>query len=905
MMRARQDVDQATREKKLEEVPKLQANADLKQQILCRTLDAANEVGDEVVLENLGGHSKLVLNLMNLLIACIKAGDFSGQMLKSALRLLANFRITQKIASQTNLETIRRRLSDKGDAEVKEYLAAIMSKIKKGKEPDSEASPKKSTTTSSTKAKLASSKMATDSAPGKRARPDEPDSRSAKKQAIDLGATASSSQASSKSGTVAGATQSKPALTKPRPSAGILPGKSRAVSKPAPKIEPTKSEPVKSDTGKPSTTEDKQNVKVEQKKATVKPESKPEIPKPPKPSSVSASLGGIASLLDSINAPKPQAKPPPKDPKEDREKKETPEERAKRLKKEARRRLRVSWKADEELEQVRYFHKEDEEDSGFDSRMTRDAADDKGEGMVLKRRGKVLDEDEEDEEDELPYRPWLDPTPMDFSNIPEDYRKKTYTTRGGDLIVNTKEQKFMAEREQKVLIAIYQDISDIPPTPKSPLANRAEPIVETKIGHLPRDEPRFEEIHRRWKEVQQLGRDSALQYAMKRIDSKKAPANQVNSILDTLRSAAASGQIPPARVPELHQGAVPAAIQSLPRDEQIIALLTSDRAKQWKDPEPTPTTHRRHDYPDPRVQQAADIVEEVTAKLAGHPYPPVEPPEWLKDNKEAVKEWWLGYNKDAAAKAKKEAEEKARAEAERFTAMQNQAGADAWAAYYAQQQAYAPYMAILQQMQAGNVPQATAPTSAPAPVPAQAQSGQTGTNDQLQAVLAALGQSQTQPSTVAPAVASGAAPQIHPNDTTYQQLMMLTQIASQQQQSTQQQPQQGQHGQQPPPHHHRSGGDQGLTLNYDDAPPREWDRERERDRDRDRDWDLDRDRDRDRDRERDRDGRHGSNGRGKHKTSGNLPPHRPVNRALIGTKPCIFYKQGTCARGDQCTFRHE
>ncbi|CAI4215314.1 unnamed protein product [Parascedosporium putredinis] len=724
MMRARQALDLATKENRTEDVPKLKANADLKQQVLCRTLDAADQFGDEVVLENLGGHTKLVLNLMNLLIACIKAGDFSGPMLKSALRLLSNFRITQKIALQTNLETIRRRLSDKGDADVKELLASIMSRIKKDKE-----------------SKLAPSKSVTDSPPGKRARVDETEPRITKKQATDSGPSAPS-QGLSKPTPATALGQPKAATAKPRPPIGILPGKSRPALKPIAKPEPSKGEAAKSDTSK-NASEEKAALKPEVKKATVKTEPKSDVPRPSKSSSASSALGGIASLLDSINAPKAEAKPPAKEPKEERERKETPEEREARLRKEARRRLRVTWKADDQLEQVRFFHQEDEEETGFDSRMIRDAADDKGEGMVLKRRGQGLEEEEDDEEDELPYRPWLDPAPIDFSNIPIDQRQKAYTSRGGNLAIATAEQKVMADREQNVLIAIYQEFSDIPPTPKSPVAGRAEPAIDVKIGHLPRDDSKFDEIHRRWKEVQQLGRDSALQYAMKRLASKKTPAHQVNNILDSLRTSAAAGQMAGGASGTIPSESQTDATAGRPAPEQVVALLTSDKVKQWQGRELSRTTHRRHDYPDPRAQYAADAVEEAAAKLTG-PYPATEPPEWLRDNTEAVREWWLGFDKDAAAHSKREAEERARAESDRFLAMQSQAGADAWAAYYAQQQAYAPYMAILQQMQAGNVPLgATASTTA--------QVGQAGGNDQLQAVLAALGQSQSQPATATPA----------------------------------------------------------------------------------------------------------------------------------------------------------
>lgn len=853
MTRAKLEVDQATKDKADAELPGLTATAELKKEVLYRTLEAANKVGDEVVLENLGGHGKLVLSLVNLLITCIKTADFSGKLPKAALTLMANFKMTKKVATQTNFDNIRRRLADKGDAEVKELLETIASRIKK--EPDADASPKKpsAASTSTANAKPTSSKPSAESLSTKRARADDTDSRVTKKQAVE---SSGSTQPVVSKASATTATQSKMAAPKPRAIGGILPGKSRPVSKPASKPAAAKAEATKTEPAK-AAGEDKPGAKAEVKKPVAKPE--------PKPSSSMAGLGGIASLLDSINAPKAQPEPPKEEPKEEPVKEETPEEKEKRLRKQSRRRLRVSWKADDELEQIRYFHKGDEEEEGFDSRMTRDAGDDKREGMALRRRGMVMDEDEdEDEDDGIPYRPWLEPTPVDFSAIPAEYRRKSYQTRGGDVVVDTDEQKAIAEREQTVLMAIYQDMADIPATPKSPSVRAAEPSAEMKIGHLPRDDPRFEEVHRRWKEVQQLGRGVALQYATKRIESKQ-PSNRASSALDAVDFGTA-GSASARAGPDPRN-----SLSTLSREEQVLALLASEQVKQWRVAEPLAATKRRYDIPDPRVQYAADIVEDLAAKLNG-PYPPTEPPAWIKDNPEAVREWWLGYNRDATAKAKKDADDKARAEAEKLAATQNQGGHDAWASYYAQQQAYAPYMAILQQLQGGQ---------APAPSAAVSQAGQAGTNDQLQAVLAAMGHGQAQgPQAPAPAQAN-AAPQINPNDNTYQQLMMMSQFAQQ------------------------PAGDHGGAPAYGSGGGREWERERDRSRDEDRDRDRERergrDRDRDRDYERDRDERRG--GQRKHK--GTLPPHRPANRALIGTKPCVFFKQGTCARGDQCTFRHE
>lgn len=76
---------------------------------------------------------------------------------------------------------------------------------------------------------------------------------------------------------------------------------------------------------------------------------------------------------------------------------ETVEERTKRLRKEDRRKLRVSFKPDESLVEVRIFEHHPDEESGHDNNMVRDANDIKGEGQMLKmhRERDVMDEDED------------------------------------------------------------------------------------------------------------------------------------------------------------------------------------------------------------------------------------------------------------------------------------------------------------------------------------------------------------------------------------------------------------------------------------------------------------------------------------------------------------------------------
>lgn len=92
---------------------------------------------------------------------------------------------------------------------------------------------------------------------------------------------------------------------------------------------------------------------------------------------------------------------------------ETNEEKVKRLRKEQRRKMRVSFKADDELVEVRTFEHDPEEELGHDDSMVRDVGDSRNEGQMLKMHKdlNLMDEEEEDYEpaEELPAV-WHEPS---------------------------------------------------------------------------------------------------------------------------------------------------------------------------------------------------------------------------------------------------------------------------------------------------------------------------------------------------------------------------------------------------------------------------------------------------------------------------------------------------------------
>ena len=91
---------------------------------------------------------------------------------------------------------------------------------------------------------------------------------------------------------------------------------------------------------------------------------------------------------------------------------ETEEEKAKRLRKEKRRKLRVSFKPDDTLVDTRYFVHDPEEEVGPDDSMIRDVGDIGSEGRMLKMHKGLdeMDEDEDSTNDEITLAPWNPPS---------------------------------------------------------------------------------------------------------------------------------------------------------------------------------------------------------------------------------------------------------------------------------------------------------------------------------------------------------------------------------------------------------------------------------------------------------------------------------------------------------------
>ena len=405
------------------ELAKLKSERKVQLEALCRTIDAANSLGYPAIVENLGGHQKLVNGLTTTLIECIKTEDFLGKLPKAVFSLLAKFQtMSDELLKKLKFDSIQKRWNKKGDEETKKNITAILANTTDAKE---RAGQVKKETVKTEEEKKAPEKT-----------------ELAKTRNTESMRTPSSSNPAKRPHDGDG-TNGKPKKKFASEVAGI------------PAISSSKSVPAK----RPSNILGNNLLGIASKPAP-KPVVKKRELSPPAESKLGALLASIAKPPEPPKAPEAPPRPP-----------ETPEEKKRRERKESRRHLRVKFKEGAELEQIRLFKHDLAEDEGRENDMLRDAHDDRSEGMMLKQR---LSEDSGMEDDDLPSgeledRPYPDLVGIDFSNLDKATMfGPTYVTRGGEQAFTTQEQKTQERREGLELMVVYTDPRDIPPSAKEP-----------------------------------------------------------------------------------------------------------------------------------------------------------------------------------------------------------------------------------------------------------------------------------------------------------------------------------------------------------------------------------------------------------------------------------------------------
>lgn len=348
--------------------------------------------------------------------------------------------------------------------------------------------------------------------------------------------------------------------------------------------------------------------------------AKPVIKKPAPPQAPRPSV--LGSLLDSINAPKPE----PKKVEATKRAPETPEEKKKRERKESRRHLRVKFREAGELEEIRLFTHEKAEDEGRDMDMLRDAHDDRSEGMMLKKRLEAADVDDEDTDmpdavdTDINSKPYSELSEIDFSNLPEEVRNKNMTSRGGRVEIRTPQQEIQEKREQMELMVVYTDASDVPDSAKEPSSVSAENKNPARFGDITNQtiKDRLRDIQFSGDEVAFSNMNAKLKEEIKRREQLK----DVASIPDNIAKL----------------------LQIIKENPSMVSIL------------PVPTG----------MEPAAMANLYLTfSSYQGLPFPIVEAPAWMTISPGLQQSWREGMAREAARKAKLEAErERARAEEE-------------------------------------------------------------------------------------------------------------------------------------------------------------------------------------------------------------------------------------------------
>ncbi|RFU30983.1 hypothetical protein B7463_g5379, partial [Scytalidium lignicola] len=458
------------------EIDKLKSERSVLLESLYQIINAANELGYPAIVENLGGHQKLVNALTTTLIDCIKAEDFLGKLPKAVFNLLAKFQtMSDELLKKLKFDSIQKRWNKKGDDEAKKWISIILSNTIEAKERATKA--KKEPVQDENKKKIV------------------PSSEAVKPRAAEIPKL----------------TPNSISTKRPHDGEGTN-GKSN--KKFAADVAGTPAAPSKIVPAKRPTNLLANNLLGTGSKPHVKPPVKKREPSPP----TESRLGAILASIDKPPEPKKAPDAPPRPP-------ETPEEKKRRERKESRRHLRVRFKEGTELENVRLFIHEIAEDEGRQDNMLRDAHDDRLEGMMHKQRVLVdmasLDDDEGsgDFED----RPYPDLIHIDFSELDKSpLFGKGFVTRGGDLTFTTHEQEVQARREALELMIVYTDPNDMPATAKEP------PQTELSDGtkEILLKEPNAPWLLQRLQEVRQYGWQQAVKFYLQRLQERNGKASQ-------------------------------------------------------------------------------------------------------------------------------------------------------------------------------------------------------------------------------------------------------------------------------------------------------------------------------------------------------------------------------------------
>ncbi|KAF9251804.1 hypothetical protein DTO006G1_2591 [Penicillium roqueforti] len=409
----------------------------------------------------LGEHPMVVAALYSFLLDRFQAADFAGTLTINLLSLFSRFStLTEDLMQKTNLSKLLPKFLKKGGQQVKDLTQKILDNAAAStkRKHESEKSAKEDSHPRSVLADQPKGEAGVK-------RPREADSNlqpGTKRMAVTNPLKDVNKHAPASNGPVKGAQSSKPT------GAAVLRPKANIVAPKPTSLFGTLSSASK----RPGTT----NADRAAAAAAAKPTAASEKEKTPAPKP-SFSFGDIMADLN-----KPKQAPSPK-PAEDQPP-ETEAERKNRLRKEERRKLRVTWKPDDALTEVRLFTHDPDEELGPGDGSLRSRGDVKGEGSVLKLH-KDMDELEEEDLGETVFQDGYTLSMVDFDF--EESNDGSFIKRGGTQLPTSPEREAQEHRESTTLMVFYTSPADMPDTPKEPPAPDPDDIVTDVLpfGELP------------------------------------------------------------------------------------------------------------------------------------------------------------------------------------------------------------------------------------------------------------------------------------------------------------------------------------------------------------------------------------------------------------------------------------
>ncbi|CEL07657.1 hypothetical protein ASPCAL10813 [Aspergillus calidoustus] len=449
------------------ETAELRKQVALQRRLMDVVVSTTLEKGHPMIVEKLGEHPMAVAALYSFLVDRHQASDIDGTLTVNILKLLARFvTMDEEALTKTNVAKLLPRFVKKGNQVVKTLAQNILDnaaastkrKQEAAKPGPKESSPNKNAVVNGARKDTTGAKRPLDG---------EQNGQPATKRVV----VTSNIKPATKAGSLAANGAAKPENKSVTTTANSARPKANIV---APK--PTNLfGSLTSASKKPGTSNAERAAAAAAAKSGTPAEKKEAAARP------AFSFGDIMADLNKQKDPSPRESSENQTP-------ETEEERAKRLRKEARRKLRVTWKPDESLTEVRLFTHDPDEELGPGDR-SRQGGDVKGEGSVLKLH-KNIDELEEDDEagvKEEQFAEYYVPSEIDIDNVSPDDRARSYIKRAGILIATSPEAKAQEHREATTLMAIYTSPADVPPSAKEPPPPDMDEMVPEVLsfGELP------------------------------------------------------------------------------------------------------------------------------------------------------------------------------------------------------------------------------------------------------------------------------------------------------------------------------------------------------------------------------------------------------------------------------------